>query len=78
MKICNTCAKKKNTLVSDNAGNGKNLYPGSGKFIFLTKLIDSNGIRTHNHLIRKWTSYSCSQTDQLKSEDSFWNGYLTW
>ena len=33
--------KKKNMLVSGNAGDKKNLHPGSHKFIFLTNLIEA-------------------------------------
>ena len=33
-------AKKKNTLVSGNAGDEKNLHPGGRKFIFLIDFLD--------------------------------------
>ena len=33
-------AKKKNTLVSGNAGDEKNLHPGSRKFKFLINLTE--------------------------------------
>ena len=52
---CNIWAKKKNNLVSRNVSDKENRYSGGRKFIFLNNLIDSNGIRTHNHLFRKGT-----------------------